>query len=109
MIRVSNIILLVFKWHLKARFGETLDLNVLFLDIKGTVPSPFKVNIINHSHTIKIGIFEVTTIRSYIADDLKFWVGYQSHKQGCLCVTNSDRRVHGFRAACSLMSKYYKR
>ena len=109
MIRVSNIILLVFKGNPKARFGETLDLKVLFWDIKGTMPSPFKVNIVNHSHTIKIGISEVAAIWSYIADDLKFWVGSQNHKQGCLCVTNSDGRVHGFKAACGLVSKYYKR
>ena len=46
--------------------------------------------------------------RSYIADDLKLWVGSQSHKRGCLCSTNSDRWVRGFGAACGHMSKYYK-
>ena len=41
MIRVSNLILLVFKGNLKARFEETLEL--FFLDLKGTVSSPFKI------------------------------------------------------------------
>ena len=109
MIRALDIILLVFKKNFKARSGDTLDLEVLFWDIKGTVPSPFKVNIENHSHIIKTDISKVVAIRSCIADDLKFWVESQSQKQGCLCATNSDRRVHGFRAACDLMSKYYKR
>ena len=41
MIRVSNLILLVFKGNLKARFEETLEL--FFLDLNGTVSSPFKI------------------------------------------------------------------
>ena len=36
-------------------------------------------------------------------------MGSQSHKHGCLCATNSDRRVYEFKAACGRVSKYYKR
>ena len=46
--------------------------------------------------------------RSYIADNLKFWVGSQSHKRECLCSENSDRIVCGFGAICGHVSKYYK-
>ena len=42
MIRVSNLILLVFKGNLKARFEEE-TLELFFLDLKGTVSSPFKI------------------------------------------------------------------
>jgi len=35
-----------------------------------------------------------------IADNLKFWVGFKSHKHGCLCSTNSDRRIREFGIAC---------
>ena len=62
-----------------------------------------------HLHIIRTGRSEVATTRLYIADGLNPWVGSQSHKRGCLCSTNSDRRVYGFRAACGHMSKYYKR
>ena len=62
-----------------------------------------------HLHIIRIGRSEVAATISYIVDDLKFWVGSQSHKYGCLCATNSDRRVRGFGATCGHMSKYYKR
>ena len=36
-------------------------------------------------------------------------MGSQSHKLECLCATNSDRKVHGFGAACGHVSKCYKR
>ena len=58
----------------------------------------------------KFSVVEVVAItRSYIADDLKLWVGSKSHKHKCLCSSNLDRRVHEFKAACGHVSKYYKR
>jgi len=36
------------------------------------MPSPFKVTIGNHSHTIRIGRSEVAAKRSYMANDLTF-------------------------------------
>ena len=41
---------------------------------------------------------------TYIVDDLTFWVGSYSHKLGCLCSSNSNRRVHGFGAVCDYIS-----
>ena len=107
MIKVSNLILQVFKGNPKAHFVMTLD--VLFWDLKGTVPSPSKVTIGSHSHIIRIGRSESVATRLYIANDLKFGVRSQSHKRGCLCVINSNRRVYEFGAARGRVSKYYKR
>ena len=57
----------------------------------------------------KSSVVEVVAItRSYIANDLKLWVGSQSHKYKCLCSTNLDRRVCEFEATCGHVSKYYK-
>ena len=50
--------------------------------------------------------FKVATTRSYIANDLKLWVGSQSHKGGCLCSTNSNRKVRRFGTACGCVYKY---
>ena len=62
-----------------------------------------------HLHIIRIDRSEITATRSYIANNLKLWVGYQSQKRGCSCSTNSDKRVRRFGAACDHMIKYYKR
>ena len=70
MIRVSNLFHIVFKGNLKAGFIMTLE--VLLWDLKGNVPSPFKVTIRNHFHTIRIDRTEVAATRSYIVDDLTF-------------------------------------
>ena len=107
MIKVSNLILQVFKGNPKAHFVMTLD--VLFWDLKGTVPSPSKVTIGSHSHIIRIRRFERVATRLYIAGNLKFRVRSQSHKRGCLCVINSNRRICEFGAARDCVSKYYKR
>ena len=88
MIKVSDLILLVYKGNPKTQFGMTLE--VLFWDLKGTMPSPIKVTTGNHSHTIRTDRFEVVATRSYIAKDLKFWVGSQSHKCGCFCLANLE-------------------
>ena len=67
MIRVSDLIFLIYKGNLKACFEMTLE--VLLWDLTGTVPSPFKVTTGNHSYIIRTGRFEVAATRSYIADD----------------------------------------
>ena len=36
-------------------------------------------------------------------------MGSQSHKWGCLCSANLDRRVRGFGDVCDHVSKYYKK
>jgi len=48
----------------------------------------------------RIGGDKLLHTRSYIVDNLKFWVGSQSHKYGCLCSANSNRRVRGFETMC---------
>ena len=68
MIRVSNLFHIVFKGNPKARFGEILE--VLLWDLKGILPSSFKVTTENHSHIIRFGRSEVVATRSYIVDDL---------------------------------------
>ena len=68
MIRVSDLFHILFKGNLKACFIMTLE--VLLWDLKGIMPSPFKVTIGNHSHTIRIGRSEVAATRSTTADDL---------------------------------------
>ena len=90
------------------------------------MPSPFKVTIGNHSHTIRIGRFEVAATRSYIVDDLTFKGGLGvTNWRVCVAktfewdlkVTNvgvcvqqiQDRRVRGVGVACSRVSKFYKR
>ena len=64
-----SLILLVFKQNSKAHFVMTLEM--LFWDLKGTIPSPFKVTTENHSHTIRIGRSKVGATRSTTADNLK--------------------------------------
>ena len=68
VIKVSDLFYIVFKGNLKTRFIMTLK--VLLWDLKGTVPSPFRVTTINHSHTFRTNRFEVAVTRSYIANDL---------------------------------------
>ena len=62
-----------------------------------------------HLYIIRTGKSEVATTRSYIANDLKFYVGSQSHKRGCLCAIDSNKRVCQVGAACDCVSKFYKR
>jgi len=83
VIRVLDLFHIVFKENLKARFVKTLD--VLLWDLKGTVPSSFKVTIKNHSHTIRTDRSEVATTRSYIIDDLNFQEWSWSYKLESLC------------------------
>ena len=45
-------------------------LKAFLRDLKGTVPSPFKVTIGNHSHIIRAGRSKVTATRSTTANDL---------------------------------------
>ena len=59
---------MVYKGNLKPHFIMTLE--VLLWDLKGTVPSPFKVTTRNHSHTFRTNRSEITATRSYIANDL---------------------------------------
>ena len=87
MIRVSNIILLVFKGNPKAHFFKILD--VLFWDLKGTMSSPFKVITGNHSHTIKIGRSKVDTTRSTIVVDLKPLSGISKSQMWVFVFKNS--------------------
>ena len=65
---VSDLFHIVFKENSKALFGETLE--VLLWDLKGIVPSSFKVTTGNHSHIIKSARSEVAATRSTTADDL---------------------------------------
>ena len=105
MIRVSNLILLVFKGNPKTHFDMTLE--VLFWDLKGIVPSPFKITTRKHSHTIRTGRFKVAATRSTTANDLNLWVRSQSHKHGCLCIANSDW-VHGVGATHTIRTGRFK-
>ena len=84
-------------------------LKVLLWDLKGIVPSSFKVTTGNHSHTIRIGRSEddatkinncwwfkpsrvvlETQTREFVL--LNLWVGSQSHKCGCLCKANPKEK-----------------
>jgi len=47
-------------------------MEVLLWDLKGIVPSSFKITSRNHSHIIRTGRSQVVATRSYIADDLNF-------------------------------------
>ena len=71
-----------------------MTLEVLFWDLKGIVLLLSKSLPEFHLHIIRTDKSKVVATRSTTADDLKLWVGSQSHKHGCLCSTNSDRRVH---------------
>ena len=62
MIRVLDLFHIVFKGNPKARFVMTLE--VLLWNLKGTMPSPFKVTTGNHSHTIRTDRFEIVGTRS---------------------------------------------
>ena len=90
------------------------------------MPSPFKVTIGNHSHTIRIGRSEVAAIRSYIANDLTFKGGLEvTNWRVCVArtfeldlkVTNvgvyvqqiQDRRVCGIGAIHGHVSMFYRR
>ena len=69
MIRVSDLIHLVYIGNPKACFVKILEL--LLWDLKGAMPSPFKVTTENHSHTIRTGRSNVAATRSTTAGDLK--------------------------------------
>ena len=88
-------------------FWETLE--VLLWDLKGIVPSSFKVTTINHSYIIRSGRFEVSAnkinncwwskpsrvvleslTREFVL--LNLWVGSQSHKLESLCCSKSKKR-----------------
>ena len=84
-----------------------MTLEVLLWDLKGVVPSLFKVTTGNHSHTIIIGRSKVAAIRLKTVDDLNFWVGSQSHKWGVYVQQIQNRRVCGIRVACGCVSKFY--
>ena len=47
-----------------------ITLVVLLRDLKGTMPSPFRVTIENHSHTIRISRSKVAATRSIAVIDL---------------------------------------
>ena len=70
MIRVSNLFHIVFKGNPKTCFVKTLE--VLFLDLKGIVPSPFKVTIGNHFHIIRTSRSKIAATRLTATDDLNF-------------------------------------
>ena len=65
MIKVSNLFHIIFKENPKTRF--VIILEVLLWDLKGTVPSLFKVTTGNHSYNIRTGRSKVAVSRSYIA------------------------------------------
>ena len=69
MIKVSDLFHILSKENPKAHFVMTLE--VLLWDLKGTMPSPFKVTTGNHSYIIRIGRSKVATTRSTTVDDLK--------------------------------------
>ena len=83
VIRISNLFHIVYKGNPKVCFEETFE--VLLSDLKGIVPSSFKVTTENHSHTIRIGRSEVVATRSTIANDLNFQGWSWSHKLESLC------------------------
>ena len=47
-----------------------ITLVVLLRDLKGTMPSPFRVTIENHSHTIRISRSKVAATKSTTVDDI---------------------------------------
>ena len=83
MIRVSNLFHIVFKENPKARFGEILE--VLLWDLKGILPSSFKVTTENHSHIIRFGRSEVAATRLTTFNDLDLQGWFWSHKLESLC------------------------
>ena len=82
-------------------FWKTFE--VLLWDLKGTVSSPFKVT------TRRTSRSEIVATRSYIADNLKVWVGSQSHKLPVCVQQIQDIRVRGVGVACGCVSMFYKR
>ena len=73
MIKILDIILLLFKGNPKACFVITLK--VLFWDLKGIVPSSFKVTISSIYTLLESVDLKLLLQRSITADDLKLWVG----------------------------------
>ena len=70
MIRVSDLFHIVFRGNPKARFEKTLEM--LLWDLKGIMPSSFKVTAGNHFHSIRTGRFEAAATKSTTTDDLNF-------------------------------------
>ena len=87
MIWVVNLFHIVFKGNHKEHFVKTLK--VLLRDLKGIVPSPFKVTTRNYSYTIKTGRSKVCATRSTIADDLKPLSEISKSQTRSLCSANS--------------------
>ena len=56
------------------------DFGGAFVNLKGIVPSSFKVITRNHSYTIRTGRSEVAATRSYIVNDLNLQEWSWSHK-----------------------------
>ena len=83
---VLNLFHIVFKRNSKARFVMTLE--VLLWDLKGVVPSPFKVTTGNHSHSIRTSRSKVAATRSTTTGDLKPLSGISKSQTGSLCSTN---------------------
>ena len=78
MIKVSDLLHIVFKGNPKARFEKTFK--VLLLDLKGIIPSSFKVTIGNHSHIVRTSRSGVAATRLSTADDLNLQRWSWKHK-----------------------------